>query len=95
MGDPLVQPLTIIFMDSLGEKMLQTAPNKLASYDRYVEDCLLLWTHSETKLIRLIDHCSQKHASISFTGESTVSTGSVSFMDLTINIGECYHLELN
>ena len=93
MGNHLAPPLAIIFMDSLEQTMLQTAQVKPASYDRYVDDCLLVWTHGEGDLINFINHCNQQHPDIRFTWESTLDTGTVSFMDLDISIGGNHLLE--
>ena len=87
MGNHLALPFAIVVMDRLEQTMLQTAKIKPASYDRYVDDCLLVWTHSENDLIIFIEHCNQQHPSIRFTWKGTLSTGTVSFMDLAISIG--------
>ena len=45
MGNHLAPPLAIICMDSLEGNMLSTAEKKPEFYKRYVDDCLLVWTH--------------------------------------------------
>ena len=86
MGNHLAPPLAIVFMDQLEQRMLQTAELKPESYDRYVDDCLMVWTHGEANLLGFIDHCNKQHPSIRFTWESTAGGQPVSFMDLSISI---------
>ena len=50
MGNHLAPPFAIIFMDKLETKMLETAERELDSYDRYVDDCLMVWTHEYARL---------------------------------------------
>ena len=40
---------------------------KRASYDRYVDECLMVWNHGETELTRFLKHCIQQHPNIQFT----------------------------
>ena len=88
MGNHLAPPLAIIFMDRLEQNMLRTAEFKPASYDRYVDDCLMVWNHGETELTRFLKHCNQQHPNIQFTWESSLYGNSVSFMDLQISVRE-------
>ena len=59
-------------MHKLEQEMLRTATLKPKSYDRYVDDCLLVWTYGEENLSMFIEHCNQQHPDIRFTWESTV-----------------------
>ena len=93
MGNHLAPPLAIIFMDRLEQKMLQTARFKPKSYDRYVDDCLMVWLHGKEKLLQFLDHCNQQHPSIRFTWNSSLDGNAVEFMDLKIGIGEDKHVE--
>ena len=95
MGNHLAPPLAIVFMDRLEQTMLQTAAEKPDLYDRYVDDCLMVWSHGEAKLLQFIEHCNRQHPSISFTWESSLHENSVSYMDLAISIkGEQLEYEL-
>ena len=73
--------------------MLQTARFKPKSYDRYVDDCLMVWLHGKEKLLQFLDNCNQQHPSIRFTWNSSLDGNAVDFMDLKIGIGEDKHLE--
>ena len=84
MGSHLAPPLAIVFMDRLEQKMLETSRLKPEFYDRYVDDCLLAWTHGEEKLRDFINHCNSQHPSITFTWESTLETNPLPYMDIAI-----------
>ena len=86
MGNHLAPPLAIIFMDKLEQDMLQTAELKPETYDRYVDDCLVVWTHGEENLVKFVDHCNRRHPNIRFTWESSARGQPVSYMDLQISI---------
>lgn len=93
MGNHLAPPLAIVFMSKLEERMIRTSELKPESYDRYVDDCLMVWQHGEANLLKFIDHCNQQHPDIRFTWESTANKNPVSFMDLMISIGADQRLE--
>ena len=93
MGNHLAPPLAIIFMDQLEQRMLRTAEHKPETYDRYVDDCLMIWKHGQANLLKFINHCNGQHPNIRFTWESTGQRESVSFMDLKISMRENQELE--
>ena len=93
MGNHLAPPLAIVFMNKLEEKMIRTSELRPESYDRYVDDCLMVWQHGEENLLKFIEHCNQQHTKIRFTWESTASKKPVSFMDLLTRIGADQRLE--
>ena len=86
MGNHLAPPFAILFMDKLETKMLETAERKPDSYDRYVDDCLVVWTHGYARLQEFIGHCNNQHPNIRFTWECTAGGDPVNYMDLKINI---------
>ena len=86
MGNHLAPPLAIVFMDQLERRMLQRAELRPESYDRYVDDCIMVWKHGEANLQRFVDHCNQQHPSICFTWESTAQGNPVSYMDLKLSL---------
>ena len=88
MGNHLAPPLAIIFMDSLEGNMLSTAEKKPEFYKRYVDDCLLAWSHGEDALEAFIAHCNSQHPCIQFTFSATNKTNdySVSYMDMSVAV---------
>ena len=50
MGNHLAPPLAIVFMNKLEKGMLETAEMPPEFYDRYVDDCLMAWTHGKKDL---------------------------------------------
>ena len=66
--------------------MLETAERKPDSYDRYVDDCLVVWMHGYARLQEFIVHCNSQHPNIRFTWECTAGGDPVNYMDLKINI---------
>ena len=85
MGNHLAPPFAILFMDKLETKMLVTATRKPQSYDRYVDDCLVVWTHGHAHLQEFIAHCNNQHPNIRFTWDCTAGGDSVNYMDLKIS----------
>ena len=71
----------------LEEKIIRTSELRPESYDRYVDDCLMVWQHVEENLLKIIGPCNHQHTNIPFTWESTASKKPVSFMGLMIRIG--------
>ena len=53
MGNDLVPPFAIIFMDKLERSMLASAEHQPEFNDRYVDDCLMTWVHGERALVSL------------------------------------------
>ena len=68
--------------------MLSTAKAKPESYDRYIDDCLMAWTHGEAELLKFIEHCNNQNPNISFKWESSLRGSSLRFMDMSINISQ-------
>ena len=87
MGNHLAPPLAIIFMDSIERQMIRTAEKKPDCYDRYVDDCMLVWTHGQAELHKFLTHCNQQHPNIRFTWETSVNA-EVSFMDMSLTVSE-------
>ena len=73
--------------------MLQIAKDKPKSYDRYVDDGLMVWLHGKTKLVEFMDHCNRQNPNICFTLDSTAEGNPVNFMDLQLSIDENNQLE--
>ena len=86
MGNHLAPPFAILFMDKLEQDMLRTAERQPCLYKRYVDDCLMGWTHGEQQLRQFIDHCNSQHLNIRFTWDSTSGGVAVPFMDASIAI---------
>ena len=93
MGNHLAPPLAIVFMDRLEREMLRTAKHKPESYDRYVDDGLMVWLHGEAKLVEFMDHCNHQNPNIRFTWDSTAQGNPVNFMDLQLTINQNNQLE--
>ena len=53
-----------------------------------IDDILLLWTHGLQKLKEFIAFINSQHPRIKFTFETSVDSGSVDYMDVTISISE-------
>ena len=56
MGNHLAPPFAIVFKDKLERKMLITAQKAPEFFDRYVDDCLMAWTHGEEELLEFMTH---------------------------------------
>ena len=93
MGNHLAPPLAIVFMDRMEQAMLESAIFKPETYDRYVDDCLMIWCHGEAELLRFMEHCNSQHRSIRFTWETSLERRPVSYMDTAIEINSHNFLE--
>ena len=86
MGTKMAPSFANIFMGSLENSLLSTAPNQLAPllWKRFIDDIFLLWTHGEDSFQSFITHLNSFHSTIKF--EVTHSTKSVNFLDTTVYI---------
>ncbi|PIK55475.1 hypothetical protein BSL78_07635 [Apostichopus japonicus] len=73
--------LACLFMSSLEERMLSTAPCCPLIWWRYIDD-ILLWTSDEDSLLTFINHINSFHSTIKFT--SDYSHQQVNFLDVTV-----------
>ena len=86
MGSRVAPPLAIVFMDSLERKYLEESHYKPSIYMRYIDDVLAVWTHGEDRLQEFLQHINTAHPSINFTIETTVTNGSIPFLDTKISM---------
>ena len=73
--------------------MLETSEMPPEFHDRYVDDCLMAWTHGEKDLLEFLQHCNRQHPQIRLTWETSIDSGTVNFKDLTIRVRDDYRLE--
>ena len=92
MGNHLALPFAIIFMGRLEKRMLQTAERRPEFYYRYVDDCLLAWTHGKENLDKLIKHCNEQHPSIRLTWETSLGTSDVNYMDMRVRVRDDWQI---
>jgi len=88
MGNHLAPPLAIVFMDSIEQKMIDSAEHQPELYNRYVDDGIMVWTHGEEALARFMEHCNRQHPNIQFTWERTTANEMVAYMDMETGIDE-------
>ena len=81
-GTKCAPPSSILFLADLEEKLLRSYDCKPSVWWRYIDDVLLIWTHGEEELQRLIDYLNASHHSIKFTAEW--SRESISFLDTRV-----------
>ena len=93
MGNHLAPPFAIVFMDKLEQKMLTTARKSPEFFNRYVDDCLMAWTHGEEELLEFLRHSNSQHPNIRFTWEYSSQGRSVNYMDMSIKVTEEQQLE--
>ena len=70
-----------IFMANLEDNFLSGYPYKPLAYYRYIDDIFIIWSHG---LDRLHNFINNQHSKIIFT--SNISTTSVNFLDVTIDL---------
>ena len=73
-----------IFMAELGENFLSGYPYKPLAYYRYIDDIFIIWSHGLDVLHNFINSINNQHSNIIFT--SNISTTSVNFLDVTIDL---------
>ena len=81
MGNRLAPLLVIVFMDHLEREMLRTTKDKPESYERCVDDGLVVWPHGKTRLVEFMDHCNHPTPNIGCTWDSSTEGNSVKVMD--------------
>ena len=84
MGTRMAPCNAIIFMAELFENALSGYPYRPLAYYRYIDDILIIWSHGLDLLHNFIVSISKQHSNIIFT--SNISTTSVNFLDVTIDI---------
>ena len=66
-------------MGKLEKLIIQSAPHKLVSWFRFIDDIDIKWTESEENLNRFFDHANNVHPTIKFIHEA--SRNNISFLD--------------
>ena len=69
MGSPLSPVIANLYLESLEEKAIQSAPCKPKVWVRYVDDTFIIWPHGPDGLRSFHQHLNQQHPSIQFTVE--------------------------
>ena len=84
MGTRMAPCYANIFMAELVENVLSGCPyNPLTNY-RYIDDIFIIWSHDLDLLSNFINSINNQHSNIIFT--SNISTTSVNFLDVTIDL---------
>ena len=65
---------------------MDTFADKPLVWMRLIDDIFFVWTHGEDSLKLFIDHLNSSHDTIKFTSKH--STEPISFLDLTVKVGE-------
>ena len=73
-----------IFMAELEENILSGYPYKPLAYYGYIDDIFIIWSHGLDLLHNFINSINKQHSNIIFT--SNISTTSVNFLDVTIDL---------
>ena len=81
MGTRMAPCYANIFMAELEENFLSGYPYKPLAYYRYIDDIFIIWSHGLDLLHNFINN---QHSNITFT--SNISTTSVKFLDVTIDL---------
>ena len=84
MGTRMAPCYANIFMAELEENFLSGYPCKPLAYYRYIDDIFIIWSHGLNLLHNFIDSINRQHRNIIFT--SNISTTSVNFFDVTIDL---------
>ena len=85
MGTRMTPCYANIFMAELEENYLSGYPYKPLAYYRYIDDILILWSNCLVTLLHnFINSINKQHSNIIFT--SNISTMSVNFLDVTIDL---------
>ncbi len=86
MGTKMAPSYANIFMGKLEETFLQPRSHHPGLWRRSIDDILLVWTHPEEELAKMLTDLNSFHSTIKFTW--TASNTSVNFLDLTLYKGE-------
>ena len=86
MGTKMAPSFANIFMGTLEESLLSSAPDHLIPllWKRFIDDIFLIWTHGEESFQTFITHLNSAHPTIKF--EISHSTESVNFLDTTVYV---------
>ena len=84
MGTRMVPCYANIFMAELEENFLSGYPCKPLAYYRYIDDICIIWSHGLDHLHNFINSINNQHSNINVT--SNISTTSVNFLDVTIDL---------
>ena len=84
MGTRMAPCYAIIFMAELEEFFLSSYPYKPLTYHRYIDDIFIIWSHSLDLLHDFINSINIQRSNIIFI--SNISTTSVNFLDVTIDL---------
>ena len=90
MGNHLAPPLAIIFMSKLETEALDLSPQKPRLYKRYIDDCILVWLHGLSSLLRFVEFMNDRHPDIKFTLEHTEQNDehTISYLDLSVFVDD-------
>ena len=86
MGSRIAPPVAITFMHILETGFMTTLNFTPSLYLRYIDDILGVWTHGIDRLNHFYNCINAYNHSISFTIDSTFSTGQLPFLDTLITI---------
>ena len=78
-----------IFMAEWEQQALQKVPHKPENWDRFLDDCFLIWNHGEDQLQNFFNILNNDHPAVKLKFES--SADSVDFLDVTVFKGK--HVE--
>ena len=87
-GAPMGLSLSVVlanaFMESLEERLLQSAPLKPKYWRRYVDDTFIVWEHGRHTLDQFHQHLNDACPSIQFTRE-VEEDGKLAFLDVEVS----------
>ncbi len=84
MGTRVAPSLANIFMEDFEERFIYTHDHAPDFYYRYLDDCILGWSHGEEKFEKFMEHINSVHESIKFTSEKSETC--VPFLDLNVHL---------
>ncbi|CAN7939219.1 unnamed protein product [Ixodes hexagonus] len=84
MGTKIGPNYANIFMGVLESRFLSNQTMSPILCKRYIDDIFMIWTHSETELLKFIDTFNEAHKSIRFS--RSYSQNSINFLDVTVTI---------
>ena len=84
MGTKVAPSLATVYMADFEEKHIYTYDPPPDFFIRFLDDCLIGWSHGREKFDEFVAYLNRCHKSIKFTAE--VSEMSVPFLDLNIHL---------
>ena len=84
MSTKVAPSLASVFIADFEERYIYTHDEAPDFFVRFLDDCLIGWSHGREKFDEFVDDLNNCHKSIKFTAE--VSEISVPFLDLNIHI---------